>query len=203
MIRMWFSSPGSTGKSPFAALRTLPASARHKPRAGDDLPKRYCTPSRAESEGVRQAWSPPGCRWRPFRRSARFQPQCRRQDLGANHRLRVGARLILTQIFAADPSNRIGDRLPGPPNPEPAAGKLQCGGIRPSRGPCTHAPSPRTERTKTSSSATTTQMTTALSGSSGPDRDFPEIAQLTQGVRIELGHWILLYAAVVLRSREP
>ena len=39
--------------------------------------------------------------------SARFQPQCGRQDLGANHRLRVGALLVLCQIFAADPRGRI------------------------------------------------------------------------------------------------
>ena len=40
--------------------------------------------------------------------SARFQPQCGRQDLGAHHRLRVGARLVLSQIFAAGPCDRIG-----------------------------------------------------------------------------------------------
>ena len=41
-------------------------------------------------------------------RSARFQPQCSRQDVRPNYRLRVGARLILPQKLAARPRDRIG-----------------------------------------------------------------------------------------------
>jgi hypothetical protein len=48
---------------------------------------------------------------------------------------------------------------------------------------------PRTERTKTASSATATQITTAFLGVLlGPDRDLLQVAQFVQGVRIEVRH---------------
>jgi hypothetical protein len=60
--------------------------------------------------------------------SARFEPQRGRQDVGAHHRLSIGARLVLPQVFLAGPGDRSGVAHRDRPHCQLAAGKLKRSG---------------------------------------------------------------------------
>ena len=119
--------------------------------------------------------------------SARLQPQRRRQDLGADYRLRVGARLVLSQEFAASPRDRVSVARRERQDLQPASGKFQCGG--PARCEVS-VPPPLAAAHRAHKDLFIGHHHPddhrSLGVFLGPDRDFPEIAQFTQGVRIEL-----------------
>src|SRR5262249_20406461 len=137
--------------------------------------------------------------------SARFQLQCRRQDLGANYRLRVGARLVLSQIFAAGPRDRVGVACRKRANLQPAAAKLQRGrsARREVSVPASLAAAHRTYEDLLVGHDYPDDYRN-LGVFFGPDRDFRQIAQLAQGVRIELRHCLSLpYGAPTARCGRP
>ena len=121
--------------------------------------------------------------------SARLQPQCRLQNLVANDGLCVGARLILPQEFAAGSCDGTGIASRERPNAQPAAGKLQRGGAARREVP---GPTPLAAAHRTHENLLISYHHPDDHGSRGvflgPDRDFPDIAQFSQRVSIELRH---------------
>src|SRR6516225_9262428 len=127
-----------------------------------------------------------------IRRSARFEPQRRREDLGAHHFPCMRTHLVFPQELGARPSDRgvvvSWERL----HLNAAPGELQCGGPTRREVPVPASPGaePRTHQDLVVGYDYPDHYR-GLRVLPGPDPQFSDIAQFPQRVRIEICHAVL------------